>query len=131
MIDGWSPTTVTRHTYRKGRVVASTTTTDPEWSPLDYAEMQALAHYEASLCPGCQRPLDICAADYEAQTAVAAVPHICNVAVARAVQYRIDEWHNTPQDKRAADEAPLQSKWNDGRYYLTRPPTPEELAEAR
>jgi hypothetical protein len=36
------------------------TTREPRWTPLDVAELEALALYRAGLCPKCGRPLDVC-----------------------------------------------------------------------
>ena len=50
--------TTTRHVYdRRGRLIRSVTTREPEWTELDQAEVLALAEYRASLCPcGCGFP---------------------------------------------------------------------------
>ena len=119
---------MTRHEYDDGLLVASVTTTEPEYSPLDYAEMQALAIYEASLCPGCSRPIDICATDYKAERAFVVDTHICMASRSRAVQERIDDWKNAPQGKRS-DAAPLAARHSDGLMYAPRLATPDELTE--
>lgn len=96
--------------------MASVTTTEPEWSELDYAWMEALTIYEASLCPGCNRPIDVCAAEYAAGVAYIVDSHICTATLSRAVQQRVDEWENTDRDKRPG-QMPTDAQWHDGRMY--------------
>lgn len=107
------------------RLIYSSTVTESEWSAADYAQMQALEIYEASLCPGCQRPLKVCAADFG--NPVSVDKHICNYTQARAVQQRYDDWENADRDKRGA--APLEPLHSDGAMYAPRPSSAQELAD--
>lgn len=55
---GWSPTTTTIHEYDDaGRLVRTTTTTEPLWGEEDRNAAMSLLDYEAGLCPGCAHPL--------------------------------------------------------------------------
>lgn len=118
---------MTRHEYDDdGRLVASHTVTESEWDALGYAEMQALSIYEASLCPGCNRPIDVCAKDFEQQAAYVVESHICTTTRARIVQQRMDDWDNTERDQRSGSQ-PTDAHWNDGLMYAPRPARPDEL----
>jgi hypothetical protein len=118
---------VTRHEYDDdGRLVASFTSTEAEWDALGYAEMQALAIYEASLCPGCKRPVDICAADFEQGAAYVVESHICTTARAVEIQRRVEAWENTDRDQRAGS-MPVDAVYSDGRFHAPRPARPDEL----
>lgn len=85
------------------------------------AQMKALDIHEHSLCPGCLRPIDVCANDTHP---VGVDKHVCNFELAKAVQMRMDE-----HDHRN-DEPPTygQPKWDDGVLHAPRPSTAEELA---
>lgn len=87
--------------------------------------MQALAIYEASLCPGCQRPVDVCTADFEAGTAYVVESHICTATRARLIQQRMDEYEHADRDKRGT--MPLDPLWSDGLMYAPRLARPDEL----
>lgn len=110
-------------------MVASFATTEPEWDAMGFAEMQALDIYEASLCPSCKRPMDICAAEFNAGTAYMVDSHICMAARARAVTQRVDEWDNTDREKRSGDQPPYDAVWSDGLMYAPRIARPDELKE--
>lgn len=107
-------------------MIASVTTTEAEWSPLDYAEMQALDIYEASLCPGCKRPVDICAADFASQRAFMVDTHTCMAVLAREVQARVDAWEHA--DRQSRGDMPTEAKYSDGRMYIPRPATDDEAS---
>jgi hypothetical protein len=59
-LDGREPGSTTQHVYdRRGRLLRSVTTREPEWTEQDVAEVLALAEHEARLCPGgCGHLLD-------------------------------------------------------------------------
>lgn len=92
-----------------------------------FAEMEALDLYEASLCPSCGRPLDVCAAEFKAGTAYMVDSHICMPARARAVTQRVEEWTNTDREKRSGDQPPYDALWSDGLMYAPRVARPDEL----
>jgi len=41
-------------------MIRSVTTTEPEWDDAERDWMLALAEYEATLCPRCGRPIEVC-----------------------------------------------------------------------
>jgi hypothetical protein len=65
-LDGREPRTVTEYEYEGGRIVRAIATREPEWLPVDRAEMLALAEFRGSLCPGgCGHPVDETTAHHE------------------------------------------------------------------
>lgn len=89
--------------------------------------MQARSIFKASLCPGCGRPLDVCAAEFTAGRAYVVDEHICTVTRVREIQSRMTEWENTDRDKRTP-EPPVNPRWSDGLIHVPHPATADELA---
>lgn len=85
--------------------------------------MEALEIYEASLCRQCGRPLDVCR---DPKAIVVADSEVCMYASAVQVEQRRDEAKHDKEKPNAKER-----HWSDGRSYLPREASAQEIADAR
>jgi hypothetical protein len=90
--DGREPTSTTRYVYdRRGRLVRSITTREPDWTDQDRAEVLALAEYRGSLCPnGCGQPLDESTARFDVGPEYDTSSTVCRACAAVDLAKRVD-----------------------------------------
>lgn len=99
---GWEPATVTEYEHdEQGRVVRSTSRTEPEWDRTQHALVAALADLEADTCSGCGNPLSESmspGADPENRDGThfyeAGPPHRCHGCTAR--ENRAKDYRDAP-----------------------------------
>lgn len=82
---------MTAYEYDGGRLVRAVTVSEPEWLPIDRAEIVALAEFRASLCPaGCGQPLDESTAHYTSGPEYDTGSTACRACAALAEHQRAD-----------------------------------------
>ena len=79
-----------------GRVVQSRP--EPEWDEQERAWMYALADYEATLCPACGRPLDVCTAEDTELRVRPGEPLRCHIST--AVDRKREKFTDNPYPQR-------------------------------
>lgn len=87
---------------RRGRLVRSVTTREPEWTEQDRAEVLALALYREGLCPLHGGPLEDCTAADGVIPDWTANSTYCQAAVARVDAENAGEQSKTPHRFAAA-----------------------------
>lgn len=79
----------------QGRIVQTMVETEAEWDEQERTWMLALTEYEASLCPMCGRPIEVCTAEGSELRVRVPAPHRCHfkTAVERAREKYKDHPH--------------------------------------